>query len=75
MPENPPQLSLDDVDHFISTATRPEDIRDVACLVFFKLLGRFLSCHLEPTGFEDMSIGDLQLAFFHSINELVHRAT
>jgi len=75
MPPTPTnQLSLDDVDIFVSNATQSEEVRDLAVLIFFELLGRHTGTPCEPTGFEEMEVSDLKLAFYRTVNELVHRA-
>ena len=69
------QLSLDDVDYFVTNATQSEEVRDMGNLVFFELMRRLTGHRRQATGFETMNIYDLELAFYRTLNELVHRAT
>jgi len=74
MPPLTYQLSLDDVDYYATNTTQSEEVRDMAVLIFFELLGCLTGNPCEPTGFETMEIEDLELTFYRTINELVHRA-
>ena len=66
-------FSLDNHAHRVTQAVQPEELRDILGLIFREISMRNTGSRVERTGFEAATNYELQLAFYHTANEMVRR--
>ena len=71
----PPQPfnGLDNFAQRVSNAVEPEDLRDIAVLIFREMAMRRSRTREEQTGFENATEYELHLTMYKTLNEMVHR--
>jgi len=57
----------------VAQATEPEELRDILCYIFHEMSMRLSGSRVERTGFEAATSYEIQLAFYYTVNEMVHR--
>lgn len=74
MPYTPPHhFSLTNHEIRVTNAALPEDLRNIACLIFDEMERRRTGDRVDQTGFEDATNYELRLAFYRTVNEMVRR--
>jgi len=66
-------FSLNNHEHRVINAVQPEDLRDILCYIFHEMAMRSTGSRTEATGFEAATHYELHLAFYRTVNEMVHR--
>jgi len=66
-------FSLNNHEHRVTQAAQPEDLRDILCDIFHEMAMRRTGSRYEETSFEAATDYELHLAFYRTVNEMVHR--
>jgi len=66
-------FSRKDFEQRVVNAALPEDLRDIAVLIFNEMAMRRSGIRVEATGFENLTDYELHQVMYRTLNQMVHR--